>query len=92
MVRASAEHYRELVDHMGVTPVPGDGGDLVCVVAAHARFRAHRAQVMRSVVEVSRSDDSSADDALRLALTQRGRLHSYERKSASRLGGLLKGR
>ena len=92
MVRASADQYRELVDHIGVSPVPHDGGDLVYALAAHARLRAHRAEVMRSIVEASRSDDSSADDALRLALTQLGRLHSYERKSASRLGGLLKGR
>ncbi len=93
MVRACADQYRELLDHVGEPSAEADGwGDLVYALAVRARLRGHRAELMQTVVEASLSEDIVDFAALRLALTQLGRLETYERKSLSRLGGLLKGR
>lgn len=93
MVRACADQYRQLIDHIREPSDKADcGGDLVYALAAHARLRARRAELMQSIVEASGSDDSTAGDAVRLALTRLGRLHRYERKTSSRLAGLLKAR
>ena len=47
---------------------------------------------MKSILEAGRLDEETAGETLRQALVQLGRLHGYERKSSSRLGGLLKNR
>lgn len=92
MVQACADQYRALVDHVRPTSDPAEGSDLVYALAAHARLRAHRAELMKSILEAGRSDEETAGETLRQALVQLGRLHGYERKSSSRLGGLLKNR
>lgn len=92
MVRRSESQHRDLLDHVLASCDAAQGADVIYALAAHARLRAHRSELMRSILEAAASDASTAGDALRLALTRLGRLHSYERKSASRLGGLLQGR
>ena len=92
MVRACADQYRDIVDHVRRTSVPDGGADLVYALAAHARLRAHRARLMTSVLEAGASNAKTAVEDLHRALTQLGRIHTYERKSASRLAGLLKER
>ena len=61
-------------------------------VAARARLRGHRAELMQTIVEAALADDIVDVDALRLALVHLGRLENYERKSLSRLGRLLEDR
>lgn len=92
MVQACADQYRALVGHVRVTSDPAEGPDLVYALAAHARLRAYRAELMKSILEAGRLDEETAGETLRQALVQLGRLHGYERKSSSRLGGLLKNR
>jgi len=92
MVQACADQYRALVDHVRPTSDPAEGLDLVYALAVHARLRARRAELMKSILEAGRSDEETAGETLRQALVQLGRLHGYERKSSSRLGGLLKSR
>ena len=92
MVQACADQYRALVGDVRVTSDPADGPDLVYALAAHARLRAHRAELMKSILEAGRSDDGKAGETLRQAVVQLGRLHGYERKSLSRLGRLLEDR
>ena len=69
-----------------------DDADLVYAQATRARLRDHRAELMRTIVAWIESDDRAGDDTLAVALTQLGRLETYERKSLSRLAGLLKDR
>lgn len=92
VVQACADGYRDLVDHARAGPDPAAGPDLVYTLAAHIRLRAHRAELMTSILEAGASNDPSAWSDLDQALDQLGRLYGYERKSASRLGGLLKHR
>ena len=92
MVRACEGQYGDLLNHVRATSATIDGSDLVYAVAARARLRGHRAELMQTIVEASLSDETVDVDALSLALAQLGRLETYERKSLSRLGGLLKGR
>jgi hypothetical protein len=92
MVRACEGQYGDLLNHVRATSATIDPSDLVYAVAARARLRGHRAELMQMVVEAGLSDDAVDVVALRLALAQLGRLETYERKSLSRLGGLLKGR
>lgn len=93
MVRACADQYRELLNHVRAPADKADGGsDLVYALAARARLRRRRAQLMQMVVGAGSSEDAVDIDALRLALTQLGHLETYERKSLSRLGRLLEDR
>jgi len=92
MVQACAERYRELIDLARPTSAPDGGADLAYALATHARLRAHRAALMTSILEAGASDAPAAAADLRRALTQLGRMHTYERKSSSRLAGLLKDR
>ena len=93
MVRACADRYRELLDHVREPSDKADGGgDLVYVLAARARLRGHRAELMQTIVEAGLSDDIVDVAALHLALAQLGRLETYERKSLSRLARLLEDR
>jgi hypothetical protein len=92
MVRACEGQYGELLNHVRATSATIDPSDLVYAVAARARLRGHRAELMQTIVEAGLSDEIVDVDALRLALTQLGRLETYERNSLSRLGRLLEGR
>ena len=92
MVRACEGQYGDLLNHVRAASATIDGSDLVYAIAARARLRGHRAEVMQTIVEAGLSDDLVDVGTLRLALAQLGRLETYERKSLSRLGGLLKGR
>ena len=92
MVRACEGQYGDLLNHVRATSATIDPSDLVYAVAARARLRGHRAELMQMVVEAGLSEDTVDIDALRLALTQLGRLETYERKSFSRLGVLLEDR
>ena len=92
MVRACEGQYGDLLNHARATSATIDPSDLVYAVAARARLRGHRAELMQTIVEVGLSDDALDVDALRLVLTQLGRLETYERKSLSRLGRLLEHR
>ncbi len=92
MVRACEGQYGDLLNHVRATSATIDGSDLVYAFAARARLRGHRAELMQTIVEAGLSDENVDVDALSLALAQLGRLETYERKSLSRLGGLLKGR
>lgn len=92
MVQACADQYRALVGQALPTSDAAGAPDLVYALAAHARLRAYRAELMKSILEAGRSDEETAGKALRQALEQLVRLHGYERKSSSRLGGLLKNR
>jgi hypothetical protein len=92
MVRACEGQYGDLLNHVRATSATIDGSDLVYAVATRARLRGHRAELMQTIVEAGLSDDMVDFDALRLALTQLGRLETYERKSLSRLGRLLEDR
>ena len=92
MVLACESQYRDLLNHVRATSTTIDGSDLVYAVAARARLRSHRAELMQTIVEAGLSEDAVDLDALRLALTQLGRLETYERKSLSRLGRLLEDR
>jgi hypothetical protein len=92
MVRACQSHYRTLLDHAQAGAASRDDTDLVYVLATRARLREHRAELMRTIVDWTASDDRAPDSALDMALKQLGRLESYERKSLSRLAGLLKDR
>ena len=89
MVRACEGQYGDLLNHVRATSATIDPSDLVYAVAARARLRGHRAELMQTIVEAGLSDDAVDIDALRLALAQLGRLETYERKSLSRLGRLL---
>lgn len=91
IVQACADRYRELVEHAGQSDPSGGGTDLIYALAVHARLRAHRATLVKSVLEAAASDAETAAKDLRRAITGLGRIHTYERKSASRLAGLLKG-
>ena len=91
MVRACEGQYGDLLNHARATSATIDPSDLVYAMAARARLRGHRAALMQTIVKAGLSDDLADVAALRLALTQLGRLETYERKSLSRLGGLLKG-
>ena len=90
IVRACEGQYGDLLNHVRATSAAIDPSDLVYAVAARARLRSHRAELMQIVVEAGLSDDAVDIAALRLAPTQLGRLETYERKSLSRLGRLLK--
>ena len=92
MVRACEGQYGDLLNHVRATSATIDPSDLVYAVAARARLRGHRAELMQTIVEAGLSDDAVDVDALRLALAQLGRLETYERKSLSRLGRLLEDR
>lgn len=92
MVRACEGQYGDLLNYVRTTSATIDGADLVYAVAARARLRAHRAELMQTIVEAGLSDDVVDVAALTLALTQLGRLETYERKSLSRLGRLLEDR
>ena len=92
MVRACEGQYGDLLNHVRATSATIDPSDLVYTVAARARLRAHRAELMQTIVEAGLSDESVDVAALALALTQLGRLETYERKSLSRLGRLLEDR
>ena len=92
MMWACADQHRELTDHVRATSAMIDPSDLVYAVAARARLRGHRAELMQMVVDAVLADDTVDFAALRLALTQLGRLETYERKSLSRLGRLLEDR
>ena len=92
MVRACEGQYGDLLNHVRATSATIDRSDLVYAVAARARLRGHRAELMQTIVEAGLSDDAVDIDALRLALAQLGRLEIYERKSLSRLGRLLEDR
>ena len=92
MVRACEGQYGDLLNHVRATSATIDPSDLVYAVAARARLRGHRAELMQTVVEAALADDIVDADALRLALAQLGRLETYERKSLSRLGRLLEDR
>ena len=92
MVRACEGQYGDLLNHVRATSATIDPSDLVYAVAARARLRGHRAELMQTVVEAALSEDTVDIEALRLALTRLGRLETYERKSLSRLGRLLEDR
>ena len=92
MVRASEGQYGDLLNHVQATSATIEGSDLVYAVAARARLRRHRAELMQTIVEAGLSDEIVDVDALSLALTQLGRLETYERKSLSRLGRMLEDR
>ena len=92
MVRACEGQYGDLLNHVQATSATIDGSDLVYAVAARARLRGHRAELMQTIVEAGLSDEIVDVAALTLALTQLSRLETYERKSLSRLGRLLEDR
>ena len=92
MVRACEGRYGDLLNHVRATSATIDGSDLVYAVAARARLRGHRAELMQTIVEAGLSDEIVDVAALSLALTQLSRLETYERKSLSRLGRLLENR
>lgn len=74
IVRACEGQYGDLLSHVRATSATIEGSDLVCAVAAPARLRSHRAELMQIVVEAGLSEDAEDIAALRLALTQLGRL------------------
>jgi len=92
MVRACEGQYGDLLNHVRATSAKVDPSDLVYAVAARARLRRHRAELMQTIVEAGLSGEIVDVDALRLALKQLVRLETYERKSLSRLGRLLEDR
>ena len=92
MVRASEGQYGDLLHHVQATSATIEGSDLVYAVAARARLRVRRAELMQTIVEAGLSNDIVDVDALSLALSQLGRLETYERKSLSHLGRLLEDR
>lgn len=89
MVPACEGQYSELLHHVRARSATIEEADLVYAVAARVRLRGHRAELMQTIVEAGLSDEIVDVDALRLALTQLGRLVTYERKSLSRLARLL---
>ena len=92
MIRACESQYGKLLNHARATSATIDGSDLVYAVAARARLRVRRAELMQTIVEAGLSNDIVDVDALSLALSQLGRLETYERKSLSHLGRLLEDR
>lgn len=91
MLRACRGQYGDLINHAGPAG-PDEDADLVYALAARARLPAHRARLMQTIVAFSGSEDGATAQDLTAALAQLGRLHTYERKSLSRLASLLKDR
>ena len=92
MLRACEAQYGDLLNHVRATSATSDPSDLVYAVAARARLRGHRAELMQTIVEAGLAGETVDIAALRLAMTQLGRLETYERKSLSRLGRVLEDR
>lgn len=88
VLEACGSRNNALVEFVRSTGPKIELSDLVYALAFHERIKKRRREIVDCIVELSEQEYSPPEHLLEY-LEQLRRLETYERRSASRLGGLL---